>query len=193
MKKTEIIILTIALIGACLIGAVWAWKGNSPETAKNNVQKQDIVNQVTENQNSNVDTSDWKTYRNDEYGFEMKYPSKYLEKADNSIKYLYNINFYDESQEGLLALTVNLSNRAKWTLIERKKINESQKSEKVITEDIEINDIPALMTKFGGTPQSAPVDEIYLLRNGKSYTLSFSSANDNGSLERQIIQSIILN
>ncbi len=34
---------------------------------------------------TSVDTSDWKTYRNEEYGFEMKYPKEYAYFVPNEI------------------------------------------------------------------------------------------------------------
>ncbi|MFA5318041.1 MAG: hypothetical protein WC323_01000 [Patescibacteria group bacterium] len=81
MKKSLIItiisIIILALIGG---GAVWYVKIQkqevNPPVAGNEDRQSEIINPKSE-----IGTSDWLTYRNEEYGFEVRYPKEW---------YLYN-------------------------------------------------------------------------------------------------------
>lgn len=65
MKKREIIISTIAIIFVILIGAgFWVWKLKQ--------EARDTVN--TSGNSKEFDISQWKAYRNENYGFKVKYP-----------------------------------------------------------------------------------------------------------------------
>lgn len=73
MKKgftSLILLLTIAAILAISGGAYYWWK-----------QKTSFINDITGSnpaqQSIQDETKDWKTYRNDKYGFEFKYPSNF--------------------------------------------------------------------------------------------------------------------
>ena len=54
-----------------IVGGFFVWGNN---------QKQSEISEIVQNQNQNqnqqaeTDISDWKTYKNEEYGFEVKYP-----------------------------------------------------------------------------------------------------------------------
>lgn len=67
-KKLIISILVLAVI--VLAVSFWFWAQKQKNTQK--PVEEVIVNQ--EQKNTDIDTSDWKTYRNEELGIEFKYP-----------------------------------------------------------------------------------------------------------------------
>ncbi len=100
MNKKTIIILGIIIL-AIIAGSFWfLQKGNVQE--KNNIKKEEIktvtnkakdINVAISDSEQNieklsfdeVDTSNWKTYQNEEFGFEVRYPNewKYEFKQNN--------------------------------------------------------------------------------------------------------------
>jgi len=73
-SKIAIIIIVLILIGGAYF--VFSKKGE-------NVIVQNAKNQNSQSSNSSIDqlsTDNWKTYRNDEFGFEIKYPFSWLYK-----------------------------------------------------------------------------------------------------------------
>ncbi len=73
-----------AVILAVVAGGVWYARKPAPETTP--VAEPTTPEVVTpgDNESGEVDTSDWKTYRNEEYGFELDYPNDWsvAEKDD---------------------------------------------------------------------------------------------------------------
>jgi hypothetical protein len=71
MKKLILITLLIILIGAIGVSA-YLLKGMGRQ-----VRKIPTLTQPTSPPQAEIDTSDWKIYRNEEYGFEFKYPKDF--------------------------------------------------------------------------------------------------------------------
>ena len=84
MSKKILILAAIFILAALVGGVLWVAKEKSERMAleKQNKErtaqmqnKQDEPKQLDNfGQNSDIDTSNWKMYRNEEYGFEVRYP-----------------------------------------------------------------------------------------------------------------------
>ncbi len=108
MQKKLLILAVVALV--LIGGVVLVWQKKTGQEVSQGEPKEEV--KIVENTDANdVDTSDWKTYRNEKYRIQLKYPSKdewKLEEIDYSedsslINYpekSINIFFSPESLDG---------------------------------------------------------------------------------------------
>ncbi len=124
-KKSGVILIIIFF--ALLAGAgVWKWKNKTQNITEPKEQVQnELENLATEKEPlvlEEIDTSNWKTYRNEEYGFEVKYPEGW--ELDTYIDDKKNLEIY----LGEKGKTYNLEGsmkRAIYVSFAKNKINEN--------------------------------------------------------------------
>lgn len=78
MNKKIIISIIIFLL---LVGVAVFWV---VKEAKERKEQQIIQQQYQERQSEEIDTSDWQTYRDEEYGFEVKYPKDWVYEKEKA-------------------------------------------------------------------------------------------------------------
>jgi len=127
------------------------------------------------------ETADWKTYRNDEYGFEFKYPGEYemdINKNTPLDDLVFDFTFIHSNGYGFQIRKTNYKNIDDWYLNWRKGFKEGpQEYESGIiinpsidyVENMEINGLPAKKVVIKGVPYADTV--IYFIKN---YLYSFS-------------------
>jgi len=93
----------------------------------------DVSPVIEDNNNSEINISDWKSYRNEEYGFEFEYPLEYTLK-ESSVDYILLRRTEDEKNEWLVSVTVKHN---------RLSVNDSELTFKEFVEKLAISSCPA--------------------------------------------------
>ncbi|MBI4136382.1 MAG: hypothetical protein HY481_02455 [Candidatus Vogelbacteria bacterium] len=78
--RTRWFIIAILLLAALGLGA-WVWSNYALAPAPVEDTNIEPPAPVAPINGSEIDTANWKTYRNEEFGFEFKYPTDYVAKA----------------------------------------------------------------------------------------------------------------
>jgi hypothetical protein len=177
-KKTIILILGLVVI----VGAVVLWY------ADNYIKELVINNNSNGDKTEEIDTSNWQTYKNEEYGFEVKYPEE-LEKitGDDYVRFHKDCSglsndFIKQMQcdfEG--DINISVSNKLLEEFIEEYKddFTQGEPLTKIISQEKFVLD-EIFATKLQGTTAegSGGLDYIFVRKNNKSYIISYNQNVD---------------
>lgn len=111
--------------------------------------------------------SDWKTYRNYEYGFEVEYPGDWHWVEDDNLIYL-----VDNTEIGHKILDIYIEDRKDKGLTEWIKERGYKK-----VKDIKIDDINGVIIDFSFVEESGPFTAAIFPKENKMFRIGFSSTS----------------
>lgn len=188
MNKKTVIVSLVALIILALGVGVFMWK-------KAKVKKMEIT-QVSETQKEepgDVDTSDWKTYKDEKYLFEINYPNEFkLEQENQTVrlkKDCSSVQVFEERIKCDLESNIGISITGMTLENFLKEYKDDYFDGSPLTrikaqEDYMVDGI--LGKKLIGTTAEGAGgnDYIYVTRNGINYLISF---NQNSDINKKVI------
>lgn len=191
MNKKVIILISVLVFVILTGGGFWVLK-NQKESGGDKVLQNEIITQDNnqdqiESNMEQIDTSNWKTYRNEEYGFEIRYPEDLIVK-DEGISTGGGVSFSKENHG--LDLVINIRTKELLTFEEiRRNIaieNKERTARKlgedmILIEEVKYNNLSCLRIKRNDRPHAMPSEIIYFTNNGKGYSFNFS-ADPNGNI-----------
>ncbi len=178
-KKGNVAVIAIIIIVVAIIAGALGWMfakrtNDSQLTTDNKHEVLDRSDQKFLLQAQPKDeTEGWQTYTNTQYGFSFKYPND-LVVDDQSSHGGAGIYFHKGDNNGPMMISLYLSDKVQWSLQDREKLNKSTTGEQVIVEYKNVNGISCLDTIFSGGTQSPAAEEIYFVKNNKTYAITFA-------------------
>jgi len=108
MTKEKILKILLVIFGVIMISAVGygIWKMNQDKKISSKTPELVTPQKV---QTQEIDTSDWKTYRNEEYGFEMKYPKEWKVTEVPEFGVLFEDEYSEEKWPGVDISSPNMA------------------------------------------------------------------------------------
>ena len=156
MNKKQLtisVIIVVVILAAVGGGVFWYLKseqgvsikvpGSEQQSEQPQVGDNQLQGEVVGSPAADVDTSDWQTYRNEEYGFEVRYPGGWVfEDSNNGISfgtieskpggYFWGINIYN-STKNIEGLIKGLGSQFNDRLEKREKITIGNKAGLLVT------------------------------------------------------------
>jgi len=113
------------------------------------------------------ETKDWQTYKNEQYGFEVRYPGDWTLAQNNTVSKDEEISML---KNGSVAFHVSIS-QAKTTLDDWTNKLKTETSSK---ENLIFNGLPAVKMVFNDFPGAPNTESYYFIKNNNLYSLSFT-------------------
>ncbi|MBU1998195.1 MAG: hypothetical protein KKE64_01725 [Candidatus Omnitrophica bacterium] len=176
-KKLLFLILSLAVITIVVSGCLKT-VNNEPEPGEG-----DNGGDTTTGE---IDTSDWLTYRNEEYGFEMKYPEDLqVVSGENIVKFQSDCSQFENNinkqmqcyYEGNFSVELSDKNLEQFIEEYRDDYFEGEPLTKIVSqEDYDLYGFPAKKLQGATAEGSDGLDYIFVVKDNKSYIISFNQS-----------------
>ncbi len=113
------------------------------------------------------ETAGWQTYKNEQYGFEVRYPKGWVVAQNNTASKDEEVSMLKNDSA---ALHISIS-QAKTTLDEW---TNGLRTETSLKENLIFNGLPAVKMIFNDFPGAPNTDSYYFIKNNNLYSLSFT-------------------
>ncbi|OGY46674.1 MAG: hypothetical protein A2663_04425 [Candidatus Buchananbacteria bacterium RIFCSPHIGHO2_01_FULL_46_12] len=187
-KKPLILTALTLALGLGLYGCGKLWPGtNTNQNANVNQNQNANLNTNATTTGGEIDTSDWQTYRNEEYGFGVKYPNNWiLNELEKGVSIKYSKEWKFGMKEGfapfsIIVMEENLQNFIK--SYESDFLDGAPLTRIISQESYNLNE--KLGTKLVGN-NAVGINSYYIFitHNQKNYLISF---NENEELQRAML------
>ena len=185
MKTKNIVLILTILLVVVILGVFFGLEKREVRapTVKNNEKIKETTKTATstkETENSEIDTSNWKTYRNEEFGFEVRYPEEWgvisNQKSNNELRvYLgYEDKYGSHGYEGEMYIFVYTDKSNNFLENQIKNIGKQYGDQRVEVRDrIIIDKLPATKVIITSNKnKDFYVDMIYLKKSRYIYVIN---------------------
>ncbi|MCK5466116.1 hypothetical protein KAI56_01285 [Candidatus Parcubacteria bacterium] len=130
----------------------------------------EIIDSEIDSKNE-VNTSDWKTYRSEEFGFEVKYPEEWTVTSPNLINNLVSFGVRNGSGVAVVSVVIlsekNIQEEIDKRKLEMKAIDKNAliTESEILVNDIKAKQIKLLYQPFGSFPESLEISTYFNYRN----------------------------
>jgi len=190
MSKLKLTILTLLILALGIVAFSYLTLRQAQGDKNQNTNVIPVGTGIQETATTTeIDTADWKTYRNEEYGFEFKYPGEWvLNEIENGISVKYSKDWQFGMKQGFSPFSVIITNKSLEGFIKSYEDDflDGVPLTRIISQEGYILDRQSGTKLIGNNAAGINTYYIFVIYNQKKYLISF---NENEEVQRTMLSS----